>query len=75
MPIAVNCHIVGCVTIADRLRKELLNRSKNESFYRIAKQTGVDRTCILRFVRFERTLTLDTADKLAAYLKLKLVRD
>ena len=41
---------------------------------RIAADTGVERASISRFVRGERSLRLDMADKLAAYFGLKLTR-
>jgi plasmid maintenance system antidote protein VapI len=39
---------------------------------RIEQDTGVPRASISRFVRGERSLRLDAADKLAAYLGLSL---
>ncbi len=43
--------------------------------YRIAKQTGIPETCLMRFMRGETSLLLDRADMLAEYLGLRLVPD
>jgi transcriptional regulator with XRE-family HTH domain len=43
--------------------------------YKIAEATGVLATSIGRFMRGESSLRLDKADKLAAYLGLRLVPD
>jgi plasmid maintenance system antidote protein VapI len=42
------------------------------SVYRIAKDTGISQPALQRFVSGQRGITLDTADKLATYFKLKL---
>ncbi len=44
------------------------------TLYRIAKDTGVVKTCLIRFMRGETSLRLDKADVLADYLGLELVR-
>jgi len=44
------------------------------TLYRIAKDTGVVKTCLIRFMRGETSLRLDKADVLANYLGLELVR-
>lgn len=41
--------------------------------YRIAKDTGIPATSIMRFLRGETSLRLDKADVLAEYLGLTLV--
>jgi plasmid maintenance system antidote protein VapI len=41
--------------------------------YRVGKMTGVDASVIQRFMANERSLTLDTAEKLANALDLVLV--
>lgn len=41
--------------------------------YRIAKDTGIPETSLMRFMRGETSLRLDKADVLAAYLGLELV--
>ena len=42
--------------------------------YRIAKDTGIPATSIMRFMRGETSLRLDKADALAEYMGLKLVK-
>jgi hypothetical protein len=44
------------------------------TLYRIAKDTGVVKTCLIRFMRGETSLRLDKADVLAEYLGLELTR-
>jgi transcriptional regulator with XRE-family HTH domain len=41
--------------------------------YRIAKDTGIAPTSLMRFIRGQTSLRLDKADALAAYLGLELV--
>ncbi len=43
-----------------------------ETRYRVAKDSGVDYSVLLRFVADERGITLDTAGKLCDYLGLEL---
>jgi len=43
--------------------------------YRIAKGSGIDEAALIRFMRGETSLRLDKADRLAAYLGLRLVPD
>ena len=45
------------------------------SRYQIAKDTGILQGSLSRFVRGETSLRLDKADRLAAYLGLRLVPD
>jgi hypothetical protein len=45
------------------------------SRYRIAKEAGVLETSLSRFMAGETSLRLDKADRLAAYLGLRLVPD
>ena len=45
-----------------------------ESLAKISLETGISSAVLSRFVRGERTLTLPTADKLARYLGLELVK-
>jgi transcriptional regulator with XRE-family HTH domain len=49
-----------------------INKSKL-SGYELCEQSGVDRAVLSRFLRGERSITLDTADKLVEALELKLV--
>ena len=43
--------------------------------YRIAKDTGIDEAALMRFLRGEISVRLDKADRLAAYLGLRLLPD
>jgi plasmid maintenance system antidote protein VapI len=56
--------------ITDVLRKAITDTGL--PLLRIEQDTGVQRASISRFVRGERSLRLDAADKLAAYLGLSL---
>jgi len=51
-----------------------LERS-GQSTYRLERETGVSNAALSRFLRQNRGLTLETVDKLAKYLGLRLVRD
>ncbi len=44
------------------------------SVYRVAKDSGVPQPVLHRFMAGEQGLKLETADKLAKYLKLKLTK-
>jgi plasmid maintenance system antidote protein VapI len=56
--------------ISDVLRRAILDSGL--PLLRIERETGVQRASISRFVRGERSLRLDMADKLAAYFGLEL---
>jgi len=58
--------------LTDVLRRAVLD--SGTSLLKLAKATGVERMSISRFVRGERSLRLDKADKLAAYFGLALVK-
>jgi transcriptional regulator with XRE-family HTH domain len=45
------------------------------TLYRIARDTGVQKPSLIRFMRGETSLRLDKAGLLAAYLGLRLVPD
>jgi len=60
-------------TISDVLRRAI--RDSGLPLLRIAADTGVDRASISRFVRGERSLRLDMADKLGSYFGLRWVKD
>ncbi|MGC9261474.1 MAG: helix-turn-helix domain-containing protein [Phycisphaerae bacterium] len=60
-------------SIEDQLR-EAIHRSK-KSNHELWHATGVHRASIARFLRRERTLRLDVAAKIAAYLKLSLKQE
>ena len=45
------------------------------TYYRIGRGAGVPESSLLRFMRGETSLRLDKADRLAAYLGLRLIAD
>jgi plasmid maintenance system antidote protein VapI len=57
-------------TISDAIRQAILNSGL--PLQQIAESAGVERASLSRFVRGERTLRLDIADKLAKYFGLEL---
>ena len=57
-------------TVMDDLRKAI--RGSSETPYSIAKGAGVDKSMLSRILREERVLTLESAEKVAAYLGLEL---
>ncbi len=60
-------------TLSDQLR--YLIETGPLSRYRIAKDSGVDASQLLRFVRGEGRLTNDSLDKIGEVLKLRFVSD
>ena len=60
-------------TLSDQLREII--ETGPLSRYRIAKDSGVDASQLLRFVRGDGRLTNDTLDKIGDVLKLRLVSD
>ena len=60
-------------TITDVLKAAIEQSGKSR--YQISMQTGVMQTSLSRFMRGGTSLRLDKADKLAAYLGLRLVPD
>ena len=58
--------------IADALRQAV--RDSGLSLQKLAEATGVERASLSRFVRGERTLRLDMADRLAVYFGFKLTK-
>jgi plasmid maintenance system antidote protein VapI len=57
-------------TLSEQLRDEI--GSAKVSAYELAEASGVDRSVLSRFLAGKRTITLETADRLAEVLKLKL---
>ena len=57
-------------SLSEVLRRAI--RGGGLTFQALAEATGVERGSISRFVRGERSLRLDMADRLAAYLGLEL---
>ena len=60
-------------TVSDQLRDII--ETGPLSRYRIAKDSGVDASQLLRFVRGDGRLTNDSLDKIGDVLKLRLVSD
>jgi transcriptional regulator with XRE-family HTH domain len=60
-------------SLTDTLRAAI--RQSGLTNYRIAKATGIDEANLGRFARGELSIRLDKADKLAAYLGLRLTPD
>lgn len=60
-------------TLTDALRAAI-HRS-GLTYYRISKATAIDEATLGRFARGETSVRLDKADRLAAYLGLRLVPD
>ena len=60
-------------TLTDVLRAAIQQSAL--TYYRIAKATGIDEANLGRFARGKLSIRLDKADRLAAYLGLRLVPD
>ena len=60
-------------SLTDVLKKAIAESGLTQ--YRIANDTGIPAPSILRFMRGDTALRLDKADRLAAYLGLRLVSD
>ncbi|MGA2064818.1 MAG: helix-turn-helix transcriptional regulator [Thermoguttaceae bacterium] len=60
-------------TLTDVLRAAI--QQSGLTYYRIDKATGIDESNLRRFARGEMSIRLDKADRLAAYLGLRLVPD
>jgi antitoxin component HigA of HigAB toxin-antitoxin module len=60
-------------TISGQLRWYL--EHCGQSTYRLERETGISNAALSRFLRQNRGLTLETVDKLAKHLGLRLVRD
>jgi plasmid maintenance system antidote protein VapI len=56
--------------ISDALRRTIVE--SGITYKALERETGVSRASIMRFVRAERTLRLDMADRLAAYFGLSV---
>jgi plasmid maintenance system antidote protein VapI len=57
-------------TLSEQLRERIA--ASRLSPYELAAASGVDRSVLSRFLTGKRSLTLDTVDKLAAVLNLRL---
>jgi transcriptional regulator with XRE-family HTH domain len=58
-------------SLSDQLRA--LIAGAGPSVYELARDAGVDRSVLSRFLAGKRTITLETADRLAAVLKLRII--
>ncbi|MBK6939751.1 MAG: helix-turn-helix transcriptional regulator [Planctomycetes bacterium] len=73
VPILVKSHTdakVCDMKLSATLRRAIIRSGL--SGYRLAQECGVSQGQLSRFLRAERTLSLDAVDRLAAYLKLEL---
>ena len=59
--------------IATVLRRAI--KDDERSYYRLAKDSGVDHTVLIRFVAGERDVVLGTAGRICNALGLKLKKD
>lgn len=57
-------------SLSDQLRRII--KADAPSLYRLAAEADVDRSVLSRFVAGKRTITLETADRLAAVLRIRL---
>ena len=58
------------MAITEELREALMNCE--DSYREVARQIGVDHALLLRFADGTKSLSLETAERLAEYLKLRL---
>ena len=58
-------------SLSDQLRERITTAGL--SACELARDAGVDRSVLSRFLAGKRTITLETADRLAKVLKLRLV--
>ena len=59
--------------LAESLRTAI--RNSGQTIYAVSKGSGVANPITLRFMSGERDIRFETAEKLCAYLGLKLVKD
>jgi plasmid maintenance system antidote protein VapI len=57
-------------SLSEQLRERIA--AAGPSVYELARDAGVDRSVLSRFLAGKRTITLETADRLARVLKLRL---
>src|SRR5262249_53462029 len=60
-------------TLSDQLRERITRDGRSQP--ELARVAGIERTSLWRFMTFKRTITLETADRLAAVLKVRLADD
>jgi plasmid maintenance system antidote protein VapI len=61
-------------TLSEQLREIIRAEMRDGSVYELAKDAGVDRSVLSRFIAGKRTMTLETVDRLAELLKLQIER-
>jgi plasmid maintenance system antidote protein VapI len=59
-------------TVSEALRKAIVDSEHSQ--YKLAQLTGVDSGTLSRFVNGQRSIALDTADKLCKALGLQLTK-
>ena len=60
-------------TFSDQLRERIAQDGRAVSA--LAREAGIDRGALWRFVKGQQSITLETADRLAAVLKIRLADD
>jgi len=60
----------GSLNLVEELRQAILTCGETE--YRVAKDSGVAQPVVSRFMRGQRGISLETADKVCQYLGLHL---
>jgi plasmid maintenance system antidote protein VapI len=60
-------------TLSDQLQERITQDGRSQS--ELARVAGIDRAILWRFMTLKRTITLETADRLAAVLRLRLADD
>ena len=58
-------------SLSDQLRERIT--AAGPSVYELARDAGIDRSVLSRFLAGKRTITPETADRLATVLKLRLI--
>jgi transcriptional regulator with XRE-family HTH domain len=65
--------MVSSMSLSDDLRKAISDSGK--TVYAVAKESGISQQVLGRFLRGERGINIETADRLAEYFKLRLARE
>lgn len=63
----------AATTLTGALRQAI--RESGQTIYAVSKGAGISNPVTIRFMSGERDIRLETAEKLCAYLGLKLVKD
>jgi transcriptional regulator with XRE-family HTH domain len=64
---------MSAMSVSQTLRQAI--RSSQQTRYAIAKATGISQAALSRFMTGERGLALESIDKLAPYLGLRVVAE